>query len=559
MTGTFFQPLAIAYGLAVLASMVVALTVTPALRLMLVANAPIQHHASPLESWLQPRYQTLLARTIQRPRLALVSLAGVVLIGLAVLPFLGQSLLPDFKERNLQIHLNSAPGTSQPEMSRISGRVSSELRSLPGVRNVGAHVGRAVFGDQVVNVNSAELWVSIDPSADYDKTVAAIQEVVNGYPGLHHDVLTYLKEKSSEVTARPNDAIVVRVYGDSDALLRSAAEGVKTAIAGINSIVDSHLDLPVQQPILEIEVNLAAALRYGITPGDARRAAATMFSGLQVGSLFEEQKVFDVVVWSTPETRNSVTSVGDLLIDTPSGGYVRLGDVAQVRIVSASSVIRHESVHRYLDVIADVQGRDLGSVAADVKGRLQQVQFPLEYHAEVLGEYAERQAALTRLFVFAVAAVLGIFLLLQAAFMSWRLAFLVILTLPSALVGGVLAAFVAGGILSLGSLAGFLMLFGIAARNGIMLINHFQHLERYEGEAFGSGLVLRGARERLGPILMTALATALALLPALLLGDIPGLEIVRPLAVVILGGMLTSTLLNLFIVPALYLGLRVRK
>jgi Cu/Ag efflux pump CusA len=401
--------------------------------------------------------------------------------------------------------------------------------------------------------------VSIDPSANYDETVGAIQEVVNGYPGLHHAVRTYLNEISSEVSAKPNDSLSVRVYGDTDVVLRSAAEDAKAAMAGINGIVAMHVQLPVEEPALEIEVNLAEAQRYGIKPGDVRRAAATMFSGLQVGSLFEEQKVFDVVVWSTPNTRNSLSSVRELLIDTPSGGRVRLGEVAQVRIVPTASVIRHEAVHRYLDVVADVQGRELGSVAADVKSRLQQVRFPLEYHAEVVGEFTEQQAGQNRLLVFAAAAALGIFFLLQAAFRSWRLAILSFLTLPSALAGGVLVLLVTGGIFSLGSLAGFLAVFGIAARGGILLINHYQHLERYEGEVFGLSLALRGARERLSPVLMTALATGLALVPALLQGDIPGLEVVRPMAFVMLGGLLTATLLNLFIVPALYLGVRVSR
>jgi Cu/Ag efflux pump CusA len=550
---TFFQPLAISYGLALLASMLVALTVTPALCLLLLAGVPVERRVSPLVMRLQQVYETGLTRIMQRGGLAFIVVGILTVAGLVALPFLRQSLLPSFKERNLVIHLNGAPGISQTEMSRISGRVSQELKSIPGVKNVGAHIGRAVMSDQVVNVSSAGIWVSIDPAADYDKTAAAIQNVVDGYPGLYHDVETYLKEKSSEVVAEPNDSLTVRVYGDADNALRGAAENVKKAITGIKGVVDSQIKFPAQQPTLEIEVDLAAAQRYGIKPGDVRRAAATMFSGLQVGNLFEEQKVFDVVVWSLPETRNSLTSMRDLMIDTPDGGHVRLGDVAQVRVVSTPSVIRHEAVKRYFDIVVDVQGRDLGAVAADIKSSLQNVQFPLEYHAEVLGGYAEQQGALTRLFTFALAAVLGIFLLLQAAFGSWRLALVAILTLPMALAGGVLAMFLGGGVISLGSLAGFLTVLGIVIRNGLVMTSHFHHLERDEGQTFGPELVLRGARERLAPILTTAFATGLALVPALFLGDIPGLEVIRPMAIVILGGLVTSMLLDLYILPALYL------
>jgi len=232
---------------------------------------------------------------------------------------------------------------------------------------------------------------------------------------------------------------------------------------------------------------------------------------------------------------------------------VRLGDVADVRVAYTPNVINREAISRRIDIGVNVRGRDLGAVTRDVKSRLQTIKFPPEYHPQILGEYAERQAAQARMVGIAGAAVIGMFLVLQAAFGSWRLAALAFFTLPAALVGGVLAALASGGVMSLGSLVGFLALLGIVVRNGVLLINHYQHLEHQEGEIFGPELVLRGTRERLGPIIMTALTTALALLPLVLFGDIPGHEIAQPMAVIILGGLLTSTLLNLFIIPALYL------
>jgi Cu/Ag efflux pump CusA len=259
------------------------------------------------------------------------------------------------------------------------------------------------------------------------------------------------------------------------------------------------------------------------------------------------------MVWGTPETRSSVTSIRELLIDAPNGGHVRLEDVADISIQPTPNAIQREANSRRIDVSLNPSGRDLGAVVADVEDRLAAVDFPLEYHAELLGEYAERQAAQSRLLGFALAALIGIFLLLQAAFGSWRLASLLMVTLPMALVGGVLAALLGGGVLSIGSLVGFVTVLGIAARNGIMLINHYQHLEREEGEPFGPELVLRGARERLSPILMTSLAAGLALLPLVVAGDRPGHEIEHPMAIVILGGLITSTLLNLLVVPSLYL------
>jgi Cu/Ag efflux pump CusA len=284
-----------------------------------------------------------------------------------------------------------------------------------------------------------------------------------------------------------------------------------------------------------------------------RRASAFLLQGEEVGDIFQGGKTYDVNVWSTPETRKSVDSIRELLINTPSGEHVRLADVADVRIVPAPNVIEREGQSRKIDVSANVRGRDLGSAIQDIETALQGVDFPREYHAEVIGEFAERQAAERSLTIAGLVAVVAIFFLLYTSFGNGRLATLTFFTLPWALVGGILAAFATTGILSLGSLVGLLTILGIATRNGIMMISHFQHLEEEEGMPFGPELVLRGARERIAPIMMTALTTGLALVPLAIAGDIPGHEIEHPMAIVILGGLVTSTVLNLFVVPSLYL------
>ena len=550
----FFRPLAVSCGLALMASMVVALTVTPALCLLLLANAPVGRRESPLLEWLQRFYEPVLARILPRGRFALAAVGVLTAITLVTLPALNRSFLPSFKEHNLVISLRCLPGTSQPEMTRISDRMRRELQSIHGVRDVSAHIGRAVLGDQAVDVHSAELWVSVDRSANYDKTTATIQSVVDGYPGLNHRVETYLREISEDVVTTSEDRIVTRVYGETEAGLHDRAEDVRKAIAGVRGVTTSHITFPVQQAAIEAQVDMAAARRYGLKPGDVRRAAATLMSGIVVGNLYEEQKVFEVVVWSTPVTRHSLGSIRNLTIDTPGGAHVRLGDVARVRVVPASSVIRHDAVKRYIDVTSDVEGRDLAGVAGDITARLQQLQFPLEYHAEVLGAYALPREDRNRLLTIAIAAAIGAFFLLQAAFRSWRLAALAFLTLPAGLAGGPLAALATGGVLSIGSLGGLLGVFGIAVCNKLMLFNRYQQLERHEGEPFGAGLVLRGARERLSPTLVTTLAAGCTVVPALFLGDVPGLEILRPMAVVVLGALITSGVLDLLLVPALFLG-----
>jgi Cu/Ag efflux pump CusA len=278
-----------------------------------------------------------------------------------------------------------------------------------------------------------------------------------------------------------------------------------------------------------------------------------MLASEEVGDIFWEGAAYDVHVWSVPGSRESLTDVQNMLIDTPSGDRVPLRDVAEVGIVPVPNEIHREEVSRSIDISGNIEGRDLGSIVRDLEARLENVDYPLGYHAEMLGEFTERQAAQGRLLSYAGLSVMGILLILVTSFGSWRLATLAFVTLPMALVGGVMAAYIGGGIISLGSLVGFFTVLGIVARNGIMMVSHYKHLEDHEGMTFGPELVARGSRERLAPILMTALTTGFALVPLVLTGEIPGQEIEYPMAIVILGGLITTTLLNLFVPPSLYL------
>jgi len=553
LTGAFFRPLALSYTLAIVASMFVALTLTPAMTLILLRNARIERHQSPLVTWLQAGYTRLLRRIIGRPRAAYAAFGLVTVLGVGVYPMLGQSLFPAFQERDFLMHWVAVPGTSDTETARTTTAVSKDLLAVPGVRSFGAHIGQAMLGEEVFGVNFGENWISLAPSADYESTVEQINAVAEGYPGVFREVQTYLDERIEEVLTGGKEPIVVRVYGEDLQVLREKSEEILHILAGIDGVIDAHTDISSDTPQIEVKVKLPVAQKYGLKPGDVRRAAATLVAGEEVGDIFRAGRAYDTVVWSTPATRTSLTSIQSLPIDTPSGQHVLLRDVADVRIRPNPNAIERQGDSRRLDVGAGVSGRDLGSVVRELNEKLEEVSFDHGYHAEVLGEYAERQAAQGRLLSSAAIAGIAIMLLLQASFRSWRLAFLVLLTLPMALVGGVLAALIGGGIISLGSLVGFFTVFGIAARNGILLINHCQHLEREEGETFGPALVIRGARERLSPILMTTLATGLALVPLVVLGLRPGHEIEHPLAVVILGGLFTSTLLNLFVLPSLYL------
>ncbi|MFF0476971.1 efflux RND transporter permease subunit [Streptomyces sp. NPDC004284] len=554
VAGSFFRTLAVSYTLAILASMVVALTVTPALCLIMLRRAKVERRQSPLLRRLQTGYTAGLRRIVKRPIHAYLVSGVLVVVAALLVPQLSQSLLPSFKERDFLVHFITTPGTSVQEEQRMVSRLSREVRAIPGVRDVfGAHIGQAFLGDEIAGVNFGEGWIGIEPKADYDKTLTRIKETVARYAGMEQDVQTYLNERVDEVLTGSKYPIVVRLYGQDQKVLREKGLELQEKIAKIGGTGDVHADLQVEVPQVQVRVDVDKAAKYELKPGDVRRAASTLVAGEEVGDIFRGGRAYDTVVWSTPETRGNVAAISRLPIDTPAGTTVPLGDVAQVVIEPQPNVIARENGSRHLDVNASVSGRGLSAVVSDVRKAIASTDFPRGYHTELLGEHEERQAAQRVLFYSAIFAALAIFVLLQVSFRSWRLALLSFLTLPMALVGGVLAVWIAGGNITLGSLVGFFTVLGIAARNGILMINHFQHLEEHEGMAFGPALVLRGARERLSPILMTSLATGLAVLPLVFLGNRPGHEIEYPLAVVIVGGLVTSTLLNLLVVPSLYL------
>jgi CzcA family heavy metal efflux pump len=554
LAGAFFRPLALSYVLSILASLVVALTVTPALCLIMLRNFKSEQHESPFVPALKRGYQNFLSGLLRRPVLtSALTFSVLAVAGLLIWPRMHQELLPSFQERDFLMHFLTKPGTSLEEEVRITTQSSKELRAIPGVNNFGAHIGQALQADEVYGVYFGENWISVDPKVNYDDTVNAIQATVDGYPGLIKDVQTYLKERIREVLTGSSHPVVIRIFGPELPVLREKADEVKQALEKVEGLTDLHVELVTEIPQIDVKVNLEAAQKYGLKPGDVRRAAATLIAGEEVGDIHTSNRTYDVNVWSTPETRRSLTDLRNLPIDTPDGSQVPLSEIADITIIPTPNSVNRENSNRRINVDANVSGRDLSEVVADVQNVLDEIDFPLEYYPVLLGEYAELQAAQARLRGFALAAIIAVFFLLVTAFNSGKLAFLSLIALLAALVGGLLAAFITGGVISLGSLVGFLTILGIAARNGIMMISHFQHLEKYEGEAFGLNLVLRGAKERLVPVLMTSLTAGLALVPLVVAGKIAGHEIEHPMAIVILGGLLTSTLVNLFVLPALYL------
>ncbi|MGA9101477.1 efflux RND transporter permease subunit [Aeromicrobium sp.] len=554
LSGSFFQPLVLSYGLAVFISMLVAMTVTPALCLALLHRGSLREKESPVLRVLKRGYSNVLKRVLRRPAPSMVGAVAIALAGVLIYPTLGTQLLPNFKERDFLMHWLTEPSTSITQEKRVSVEACQDLRAIPGVRNCGSHIGQALLSDEVYGAYFGENWISVSDQVDYDKTLDKVTDTVDSYPGMQRDVQTYLRERVKEVLTGSSGAVVVRIFGPDPRTLTELADKTLKAIGDTPDLIEAAAAAQKEIPQIEIELDLEKARKHDLKPGDIRRQSSVYIAGEEVSDIFSGGRAYDVHVWSLPESRHSYEDIKNLPIDTPAGDKVKLSDVADVRFAPSPNAILRDDQSRRIDVEGNIaEGGDLGAVVEEVEKRVAALDLPPEYSVKVLGESSELTKSQNTLAVYGLVALLAIFLLLHAAFGSLRLAGLAFLLLPVSLVGGVLAVALSGGLMSLGSLIGFLTVFGIAARNGILMINHFQHLEREEGVPFGRELVMRGASERLAPIMMTALATALAIVPLAAAGSIPGHEIEHPMALVILGGLLTATLVNLFIIPSLYL------
>ena len=550
---TFARPAIASYLLAIIASTVVALTVAPALALLMLRGQAQERGRRPLDRLVMRVSDRGSSWFVARPMAGLVvvaAMAGAVLI--AIPGINAGSLLPAPQDRSLVIHWIAQPGTSLTEMSRITSEATSRLAAISGVRNVGAHLGRAISSDQNSNVDAGQIWVTLKDSADYQSTLSAIRLVLGRYPGMSSQLVTYPQDRVRAVQSGAVDDLVVRVYGSDLEVLRAKADELRQQIAQVPGVVDPKVQVVTQQATLEVQVNLAAAQKHGVNPGDVRRTATTYFSGLTVGQLYVDQAVFDVVVKGTPTAIASPESLSNLLVDTPSGGQVRLGDVASVKLLPQPIAITHDGTLRSLDVTAAVAGRSLDDVLNDVRSRVASTPMPLEYHAEVLdGPVQARNHALQLAgLVFAVVAV--ILLLLQAALDSWRLSAMVLLTLPLAAAGGVVAGLLTGGLMSLGALIGFFTVLGLAARNSVVLVHSYRAAHGAE-EAPRSDAVLAATQAHAAQIAVSAVSVIAVFIPAALLGQIPGAELLQPMAAVVVGGVVTSTAFALLVLPSLYM------
>ncbi|BBP05801.1 cation efflux system protein [Sulfuriferula plumbiphila] len=556
VAGSLFGPLALAYIAAIMASLVVALTLTPALACALLARRAAEADEPPLGKWLKARYTRLLADIDRRAGAAILVVVLLCGTALAVLPFMQGSFLPTLREGHFIVHMKMAPGTSLPQSLALGQRVSGALSRIPGIRSVAQRAGRATQVSDPAGAFSSEFEVDLAPlsGAGQQRVLNAIRSAVVHFVGASFSVNTFLTERIHETISGYTAPLVVNVYGNDLDVLDRKAEEIAAAIRGVAGAGAVQVQAPTGSPQLVIHLHDGALSRLGIAPVDALSTVETAYAGRLVGEVYEGNRVFDVAVVLAPRLRQSPAQVGELPLKTPDGRMVQLRDVADITQTDGRYLILHDDAQRLQVVTAEVKGRALSSFVNAVKKRIAaQVTLPRGTYLVFAGDAPEQARAQQDLLLHSALAAAGVALLLYMALGGVRSAILVFANLPFALAGGVAMVLVTGGVLSIGSLVGFVTLFGITLRNAIMLISHYRHLVEVEGVPWDKAAAIRGAAERLSPILMTALVTALGLLPLALTSGAPGNEIEGPMAAVILGGLITSTLLNLLVLPTLAL------
>jgi CzcA family heavy metal efflux pump len=554
--GRMFAPLAFAYIISITASLVVALTVTPVLCYFLLARSSVirEEKDSRLVAWLKRRYTGILNWTLRRPYKIIGASALMLGASIAVIPFMGREFLPPFNEGTLNINANLPPGTSLKESNRVGNLIEVALREIPEVVSTTRRTGRAELDEHAAGVNTSELEVvTKEDGRSHAEVMEEARQKLSGIPGVAVEVGQPISHRIDHLLSGTRAQIAIKLFGPELATLRTKANEIRDAMSTVPGVVDLLVEPQVGVPQVQINLKRQGAAAVGLSAGDLAEAVDTAFNGEVVSQVLEEQRTYDVLVRFDDAARQSVETIAGALIDTPTGAKVPIGQIAEVRTDQGPNTINRENVQRRIIIQSNVAGRDLGSVISDVRSAIsQKVALPQGYFVQYGGQFEAQEKASRQITLLSVVAIGGIFLLLYIALKTARAALLVMANLPLALIGGVVMVILSGGTLSVASLVGFITLFGIATRNGIMLITHYRHLVEEEGVSFRDAIV-QGSMERLSPILMTALVTGVGLIPLALGAGEPGREIQQPMAVVILGGIVTSTFLNMIVIPALYL------
>lgn len=554
IAGKIFAPLGQAYVLSTLASLGVAVLVTPAACSVLLAARSERRGESRFVAFLKSWYQALLPRSLDRPVLLGAAAAVLFVLSLAGLPFLSGEFLPAFQENNFIVHMVGLPGSALSESVRSGEKVAEALLKIPGIVSVAQKAGRAELGDEVVGAEASELDVQLSPATgSVTGKVEEVRQRLAGFPGFSFAVNQFLAERIEEVIGGETAPVVASVYGPELDVLREKGAEIARLMASIPGARDIQVGTETNIPQIVIRFDRGKASQTGVTVEELQAAVATAFEGTKVNEIFSGQQIVPVVVRYPEESRGDLDAIRSLPIRT-AAGVLPLQALADVTVRDAPNAISRQGGQRRLLVTCSVEG-SVNRYSTRLNDRLRSLPLPPGYSVELSGDYEAQQRSIRELLLVGLLALVGIFLLLFTDFRSGRLAALVLVNLPLAMIGGIAAALLLRVTLSLGAVVGFVTLFGITARNAIMLLSHYRHLETREGMSFGADLVIKGSLDRLSPVLMTALVTGLALLPLVIGGSRAGQEIEYPMAVVIVGGLLSSTALNLLLMPAFYLFL----
>ncbi len=555
--GRLMAPLGLAYVVSLAASLVVAITVTPVLAALLLPNSKTARES------VEPRfihrlkagYRRMLDATLARWKTVAGISVATLIVALVALSFAGRTFLPDFNEGTLTVGMATLPGTSLEESDRLGRMVENILLSHPEVVATARRTGRAEGDPHAMDVSASEMEVTLKMGErSKEDFLAALREDFASVPGTQIVVGQPISHRIDHMLSGSRSNIAVKIFGPDLDELRRLTQQVKGIAQDVPGAVDVTDEQQTDIPFLTIRFRRDALAQHGLSIREVSEVIEAAFTGLPVNRVQQGQASFDLVLRFDPSTRANIDAVRATLVTTADGARLPLSALADIRNDRAPYSISRENVQRKMVVMANVAGRDLASVVADIRTQVAaNVELSAGYHIEYGGQFESAEAASRTLLILGAAVTVGIFLLLFIAFGTARDAFLVMLNLPLAMIGGVIGVFAAGGVLSVASIIGFITLFGIATRNGVMMISHIHHLVEHEGMRDAAEAVKRGAEERLVPILMTALATGLALVPLALATGEPGSEIQAPMAVVILCGLLSSTLLNMIVVPALYL------
>jgi CzcA family heavy metal efflux pump len=564
--GRMFSPLAFAYIASIAASLLVALTVTPALCYFLLGRSKLieREGDSTLVTWLKRRYAKDLNWTLRHPWQIITVSVALLVIAVMLVPLMGREFLPPFNEGAMNINITLPPGTSLEESNRVGREVEEVLHRTPEVVSTTRRTGRAELDEHAAGVNQSEIEVVTKPiGRPHTAVMEEVRQNMEQIPGVVSEVGQPISHRMDHLLSGVRAQIAIKLFGPDMVTLRNKAEEIRKQMETVPGVVDLLVEPQTGVPQVQINLNRRSAAALGVRAQDLAETVDTAFNGEAVSQVLENQRTFDLVVRFDDASRRSAETIAQTLIDTPTGAKVPLSQVADVRIDQGPNTINRENVQRRIIIQSNVAGRDLGSVIDDIRRKItRNVPLPEGYFVQYGGQFEAQEQAARKITVMSMVAIACIFLLLYLALDSIRMALLVMANLPLALIGGVVMVFLSGGTLSIASLIGFITLFGIATRNGIMLVTHYQHLLHEENVPFREAIV-RGSLERLSPILMTALVTAVGLIPLALGGTQPGKEIQQPMAVVILGGIVTSTFLNMVVIPPLYLkfggGVRMRE